>query len=113
MSKEAVGCCGAYCGTCNVRRKKRCIGCKLGYADNTRDIARAKCRIKVCCMGKRYASCADCNEYPVCDIIRGFHHKGSYKNKKYKEALDFIRAHGYRKFFKIADSWRMQYGKYE
>jgi hypothetical protein len=113
MGLEGIGCCGAYCGTCNIRRQQRCQGCKTGYADDTRDISRAKCRMKVCCIANQFTSCADCSEYESGRIIQSFHSKGSYKNRKYKEALDFIRANGYREFIKIADKWKMQYGKYE
>lgn len=69
--------------------------------------------MKVCCIRKQYNSCADCDEYSSCDIIQGFYKKDGYKYKKYKEALDFIRANGYGEFITIADGWRMQYGKYK
>jgi hypothetical protein len=113
MSIEEIGCCGAYCGTCNIRKENRCQGCKLGYSNQTRDISRAKCKMKVCCIQKRFSSCADCDDYDSCDTIQGFHNKGGYKYKKYKEAINFIRTNGYEEFVKIADGWRTQYGKYE
>jgi len=113
MSIEEIGCCGAYCGTCQVIRENHCRGCKLGYSDGTRDISKAKCKIKVCCIRKQYNSCADCDDYDSCDIIQGFFKKNGYKYKKYKEALDFIKANGYEEFIKIADGWKMQYGKYK
>ncbi|MEJ2543011.1 MAG: hypothetical protein P8Y99_02995, partial [Calditrichaceae bacterium] len=62
---------------------------------------------------KGYNSCADCSEYDACDIIQEFFAKNGYKYKKYKKALDYIRANGYEKFISIADGWKMQYGKYE
>lgn len=112
MSLEQIGCCGAYCGTCKVMKENLCQGCKLGYANGTRDILKAKCKMKVCCIEKQYNSCADCTEYDSCDVIQGFYKKIGYKYGKYKEALDFIRRNGYEVFVKIADSWEMQYGKY-
>jgi hypothetical protein len=113
MSIEEIGCCGAYCRTCKVLKENLCRGCKLGYADGARDISKAKCKMKVCCIKKQYNSCADCNDYDSCDIIQSFYKKNGYKYKKYKEALDFIKANGYDKFIRIADKWKMQYGKYE
>jgi hypothetical protein len=113
MSIEEIGCCGAYCGTCKVKQENHCKGCKLGYADGTRDISKAKCKIKVCCLANHFNSCADCDKYDSCDIIQTFHNKNGYKYKKYKDALDFIRLNEYRAFIGIADKWKMQYGKYK
>lgn len=112
MSIEEIGCCGAYCGTCKVLKEGSCQGCKLGYADGSRDLAKAKCKIKVCCLKKQFDSCADCGEYDSCDIIQTFYLKNGYKYKKYKEALDFIRSNSYEAFIQIADGWTMQYGRY-
>jgi hypothetical protein len=113
MSIEEIGCCGAYCRTCKVKKENLCQGCKLGYADGSRDILKAKCKIKICCIRNKYNSCADCDDYDACDIIQGFYKKNGYKYKKYKEALDFIKANGYEEFIKIANTWKMQYGKYK
>ncbi|MCP4703612.1 MAG: DUF3795 domain-containing protein [candidate division Zixibacteria bacterium] len=112
MSIEEIGCCGAYCRTCKEFTENRCYGCKLGYSDGTRKISKAKCKIKICCMGKKYNSCADCDEYNSCPIIQGFYNKKGYKYKKYQEAVEFIRANGYDKFIVMADGWNNQYGKY-
>lgn len=35
----------------------------------------------------------------------------SYKYKKYKQAIEFIRKEGYSKFIKLADKWNGAYGK--
>lgn len=43
---EEIGCCGAYCGTCR-EYQKTCKGCKSGYLDGSRDLSRAKCRMKI------------------------------------------------------------------
>jgi hypothetical protein len=110
--KELLGCCGAYCKTCMVFNNSFCKGCKVGYSDNTRDLAKAKCKMKVCCINKQYVSCADCKDYESCEIINSFYNKNGYKYKKYKEAIDFIRSNGYKEFFSIANKWKMQYGKY-
>lgn len=113
MNEELLGCCGAYCGTCRVMKAKMCRGCKLGYHNGSRDISKAKCKIKICCIKNRFTSCADCKDYSVCEIIQGFHHKKGYKYTKYQEAIQFIRKNGYKKFFRIANTWSMQYGKYK
>lgn len=109
---ETMGCCGAYCGKCKEFEKKLCAGCKIGYKNFERDINKAKCKIKKCCLLKKINSCADCCEYDNCVIINEFYSKNGYKYKKYKEALDFIKKNGYPTFFKIAEKWNMQYGKY-
>ena len=112
MSLEELGCCGAYCRTCKVYHQKLCAGCKLGYADKTRDLAKAKCKIKVCCITKEYSSCADCTEYETCAVIQPFHNHDGYKYGKYKQAVAYIRDNGYETFFKIADGWDNACGKY-
>ena len=68
--------------------------------------------MKVCCIGKGFNSCADCESYDTCEIIQGFYSKKSYKYKKYKEATLFIKENGYSKLLEIADCWKNQYGKY-
>jgi len=112
MPIKELGCCGAYCGKCRTLKEHSCKGCKLGYEGGERDIARARCRIKVCCIGKGYNSCADCPDISKCEIIDEFSRKKGYKYGKYREALRFIRDHGYLKFFEIADAWKNAYGKY-
>ena len=112
MSVLEIGCCGAYCRTCPEMRNGRCAGCKIGYDDGTRDIAKARCKMKVCCLGKGLATCADCDSYASCETIQNFHSKNGYKYKKYRQAVLFIQEHGYRAFLKIADGWKNQYGRY-
>ena len=41
-----IDCCAAYCRTCPPLIVGQCKGCKLGYDDGERKIAKAKCRIK-------------------------------------------------------------------
>jgi len=108
-----MGCCGAYCRTCKVLLLGVCKGCKLGYTDGTRDINKAKCKMKVCCVGKNLNSCADCEKYCECDIIGNFLKNKGYKYIKYKQALDYIRKEGYELFFSFADEWENAYGKYK
>ena len=112
MSIEEIGCCGAYCKTCRVLIEKVCQGCKIGYHSGERDISKAKCKMKVCCIKREQNSCADCAEYPICTIIQEFHNKNGYKYGKYRQAIEFIRNNGYDHFIEIADKWKNAYGKY-
>jgi hypothetical protein len=113
MSKEQIGCCGSYCGTCKALKENACRGCKIGYQNGKRDLSKARCKIKICCMRNNFVSCADCREYCSCNIIQDFHSKNGYKYKKYREAITFIKENGYDKYLKIANKWSKQYGKYE
>jgi hypothetical protein len=113
MSKEELGCCGAYCKTCKVFIENLCKGCKLGYKNGERDINKAKCKMKICCIKNNFYSCADCPRYSLCNTINEFYNKNGFKYKKYKQAIEYIRQNGYDKFFKIADNWKNVYGKYE
>lgn len=111
--KILLGCCGAYCKTCKLLAEKYCKGCKIGYSDKSRDLSKAKCKMKICCISKGLISCADCKIFEACEILQTFFNKKGYKYKKYKEAIYFIKSHGYNKFFDIANNWNMQYGKYK
>lgn len=113
MPIQEIGCCGAYCGTCRPLIEGHCAGCKLGYQDGSRDIKKARCVIKKCCIEKGYATCADCAEYDTCTAVQGFHNKNGYKYGKYKQAIVYIRTHGYDHFLMIADQWKNAYGKYK
>ena len=84
----------------------------MGYQDGKRDVKKARCRIKVCCIEKGLNTCADCDAYSTCDTIQGFYGKKSYKYKKYKQATLYIREMGYNSFLEVADGWKNQYGKY-
>jgi hypothetical protein len=107
-----IGCCGGYCKTCPALIEGFCKGCKLGYDDGTRDITKAKCPMKVCCIGnKGLDTCADCPEYDACATIGGFQSKNGYKYKKYRESLEFIRANGYAEFVNRSKDWKRAFGK--
>ncbi len=112
MSLREIGCCGAYCGTCRALREQACKGCTIGYDTGKRDICRARCRIKVCCVTKDYTSCADCPDLSGCPTLAGFYGKKGYKYGKYRQAIAFIGQNGYAAFLKIADTWTNAYGKY-
>lgn len=113
MSVEELGCCGAYCKTCPVYKEQLCRGCKLGYKNGERDLAKAKCKMKMCCIRKNFNTCADCELYATCAVLQEFLNKNGYKYQKYRQALEFISANGYDRFFAFADQWTRQYGKYD
>ena len=108
---EEIGCCGAYCKTCR-EYQSTCKGCKTGYSDGARQFIRAKCRMIKCCLTKGYITCGDCAAYESCEIIQAFLHHPGYKYGKYRQALAYIRAHGYAAFLKAAADWTGAYGKY-
>ena len=113
MTHVQIGCFGAYCATCRAWKEHACKGCKIGYESGERDLSRARCKVKVCCIGKGFVSCADCPDILTCRTINDFHGKKGYKYGKYKQAIEFIRENGYAEFIRIADSWTNAYGKYE
>lgn len=108
---EKIGCCGAYCKICR-EYLKACKGCKPGYLDGSRDLSRARCRMKKCCLTKGHVTCGGCEEYDRCGTIQAVLHHPGYKYAKYKQALEFIRAHGHTAFLKAAEHWKNAYGKY-
>jgi len=111
MSKEEIGCCGAYCGTCKAYQNP-CKGCKIGYENEEREIEKAKCKMKVCCIKRGYISCADCAEMSECAVLNGFYHKNGYKYGKYKQAINYIEDNGYEAYLEIAGRWKNASGKY-
>jgi hypothetical protein len=113
MTIREIGCCGAYCKTCLIYKTGgNCQGCKLGYDSGERDIAKARCRMKLCCFrDKKLETCADCPDYSTCDITHGFYARNGYKYRKYQESIEFIRQNGYREFMQAADTWKGPYGR--
>jgi hypothetical protein len=113
MSVREIGCCGAYCKTCRAySAESACRGCKLGYETGERDIAKARCKIKICCFRDRHLeTCADCCDYSSCKIIHELYGKSGYKYGQYRQSIEFIRNNGYPKFLGIANNWNGPYGK--
>jgi len=114
MSIIEIGCCGAYCKTCRASTTgNTCRGCKLGYENGERDINKAKCKIKLCCFRDRgLQTCADCADYPMCEIMHTFQDRSGTKYSKYRQIIEFIRENGYDAFLKIADVWTGPYGRF-
>jgi len=68
--------------------------------------------MKICCINKGLASCADCETYGVCDTLQSYYGNDSYKYGKYRQATEYIRANGYEAFLRLADGWNGASGKY-
>ena len=83
-----------------------------GYLDASRDLSRAKCKMKKCCLTRGHITCGDCGEYESCETIQSFLNHPGYKYGKYKQALEFIRAHGHAAFLNAAEHWTGAYGRY-
>ena len=113
MSEHEIGCCGAFCGTCRGVTEGICPGCTTGYDTGDRDLAKARCKIKICCISKlgSTCTCADCPDFSRCNILQDFYGKNGYKYKKYQESMEFIRANGSAAFLKIAKRWKRPYGR--
>ena len=109
MLTREIGCCGAYCRTCRAYGTA-CKGCKVGYDTGERDLRKARCQIKVCCITEKHATCADCAEYRGCSTLGVFHAKKGHKYAKYRQSLEYIRSKGYRAFLTVADKWTNAYG---
>lgn len=63
-----------------------CFGCK---SENGHFIGCAACPIKKCCNERKINTCANCDEYESCDMLKGFYSITS--NQEAKENLDKIR----------------------
>ena len=113
MSLIEIGCCAAYCGTCRALADGTCRGCRLGYETGERDISKARCKMKVCCI-KRLGTahtCADCPDCLTCDTLQGLYGKNGYKYRRYRASMEFIRTHGYDRFVEATAKWKGAYGK--
>lgn len=51
-----VAFCGLYCGACRMYLRERCPGCR-------ENMKAGWCRIRACCLDKRFNSCADCADF--------------------------------------------------
>ena len=111
MAIEEIGCCGAYCRTCRAYGNP-CKGCKAGYDTGERDIEKARCQIKVCCVTRKHSTCAGCADFGDCPTLGGFYAKSGYKYGKYRQALEYIRTKGYVAFLTVAVKWTGAYGRY-
>ena len=92
--------------------KKAARAASRGILDGSRDLSRAKCRMKKCCLTKGRITCADYEEYDRCESIQSFLDHPGYKYGKYKQALEYIRAHGHAAFLSAAEHRTGAYGRY-
>jgi hypothetical protein len=54
---DLVAYCGLYCGACRSYLKESCPGCH----DNRKA---TWCKVRSCCLEKKYLSCAECTQFP-------------------------------------------------
>jgi hypothetical protein len=54
---ELVAYCGLYCGACGAYLKEKCPGCHQNEKATW-------CKVRSCCIEHKYATCAECSEYP-------------------------------------------------
>ena len=113
MPRSEIGCCAAYCGTCPALVDGTCRGCRLGYDTGERDVGKARCQMKTCCIRRlgTGSTCADCPDCLTCNTLQGFYAKKGYKYHKYRQSFEFIRAHGYDCFLDAAAKWKGPRGK--
>ena len=57
--------CGLYCGACGAYLKERCPGCHENRKATW-------CKVRACCLGHQYPSCADCAEFADPNACRKF-----------------------------------------
>lgn len=53
---ELVAYCGLYCGACKSYLKDKCPGCHENQKASW-------CKVRICCIENRYATCADCSQF--------------------------------------------------
>jgi hypothetical protein len=63
-----------------------CRGCR---SDADHFIGCMKCLIRECSQGRRFGTCASCNEYETCELLKGFYSMPPHQYAKGK--LDRIR----------------------
>jgi len=67
--------------------------------------------MKVCCIERGLVACGECPELDSCSTMAAFFNHASYKYRKYREATEFIRRHGWAEFVKQAGTWTGAYGR--
>jgi hypothetical protein len=55
-SAELIAYCGLYCGACGAFIKGKCAGC-------AKNVKASWCKVRECCIEKKYKSCADCGGF--------------------------------------------------
>ncbi|HAH05447.1 MAG TPA: hypothetical protein DCM05_02800 [Elusimicrobia bacterium] len=61
-----VAYCGLYCGACRSYLKGRCPGCHA-------NVKASWCKVRSCCIERKYSTCADCRDFPYPKECRRFH----------------------------------------
>lgn len=64
FKEELIAPCGMNCGICGayLRKKNRCLGCRMG--DLNKPISILNCKIRNCVKEKNYNFCYECPDFP-------------------------------------------------
>ncbi|NPE30966.1 DUF3795 domain-containing protein [Methanococcoides sp. SA1] len=118
MKKNNLGCCGLNCEECPVfiatannddklRQKTaeewsklyaeylekdltlKDMNCKGCWSESSVFIGCSNCPIRKCCKGKGFSTCASCDEYETCNMLKGFFSVPNHQNAE--SNLDKIR----------------------
>ena len=87
-------------------------GLQAGYLGGSRNLNRARCKMKKCCLARGCITCGDCAAYESCGTVQSFLSHPGYKYGKYRQALEYIRAHGHAAFLKMARHWTGACGRF-
>lgn len=63
-----VAYCGLYCGACPAWLKNKCPGCR-------ENLKATWCKLRSCCIGNNYTTCADCKTFSnvnECGLFNNF-----------------------------------------
>ena len=88
----------AYCGTCKAFLKNKCPGCKKNGKTSW-------CKTRVCCIGNKYSSCADCTIVSDAKNCKKFHNIfskviGFILGSDRPGCIEYIKKNGYENFAK-------------
>jgi hypothetical protein len=104
--RALVACCGLYCGACKKYLRGSCPGCRENHKASW-------CAVRTCCLEKKIASCADCQEFANprdCAKFNSFISRviGFVLRSDRAKCIDAIKKQGYEAFAAEMASKRLQ-----
>lgn len=98
LQVKLVAKCGLYCGNCDKFKNGKCPGCELNTKANW-------CKIRTCCLGNGYASCADCTLTNPRECKKFSNFVSDIFSLIFKSdrpaAIDYIRLHGKEEYIRL------------